>query len=86
MNIDVNFQLAQPSPADIVDFAKESLAGVEADGVFVSCTNFRALEALSHIQEELSLPVVTSNSAVLEAVELYSANHRNSMEEVTGLR
>ncbi len=76
MGIDVNFELAQPSPAEIVAFAKESLNEVEADGVFVSCTNFRAFEALPLLEEELSLPVVTSNSAVLEAVELFASRAR----------
>lgn len=83
MGIDVNFQLAEPSPTDIVSFAKESLGGVEADGVFVSCTNFRALEALPQLEYELSLPVVTSNSAVLEAVELYFTNHQDSLVSYT---
>ena len=76
MGIDVNFELARPSPADIVAFAKESLNGTEADGVFVSCTNFRAFEALPSLEKELSLPVVTSNSAVLEAVDLFASGTR----------
>lgn len=69
MGIDVNVELARPTPDDIVAFAKDSLGPVDADGVFVSCTNFRALDALPRLEEELGLPVVTSNSAVLEAVE-----------------
>jgi len=84
MGIDVNFDLARPSPADIVAFARESLNGVEAEGVFVSCTNFRAFEALQLLEEELSLPVVTSNSAVLEAVELLaSRTHPDSWSRIT---
>jgi maleate isomerase len=73
MGIDVNFELAHPSPSDIVQFAKESLNGIEAEGVFVSCTNFRAFEALPMLEEALSLPVVTSNSAVLEAIEQFAS-------------
>jgi maleate isomerase len=72
MGIDVNFELARPSPSDIVEFAKESLNGIKAEGVFVSCTNFRAFEALPMLEEALSLPVVTSNSAVLEAIEQFA--------------
>ena len=76
MGIDVNFELAGPSPEEIVAFATESLDGIEADGVFVSCTNFRALEALPLLEEELSMPVVTSNSAVLEAIESFATRSR----------
>lgn len=72
IGIDVNFDLARPSPSDIVEFAKESLNGIKAEGVFVSCTNFRAFEALPMLEEALSLPVVTSNSAVLEAIEQFA--------------
>lgn len=78
MGIDVNFELAKPSPEEIVGFAKESLAEVQAEGVFVSCTNFRALEALSVLEEGLSLPVVTSNSAVLEKIERFASQDRSS--------
>jgi len=72
MGIDVNFDLARPSPSEIVEFAKESLNGIKAEGVFVSCTNFRAFEALPMLEEALSLPVVTSTSAVLEAIEQFA--------------
>ena len=65
--------LAHPSPSDIVEFAKESLNGVKAEGVFVSCTNFRAFEALPMLEEALALPVITSNSAVLEAIEQFAS-------------
>jgi maleate isomerase len=41
--------------------------------VFVSCTNFRAFEALPMLEEALSLPVITSNSAVLEAIEQFAS-------------
>ncbi|MGH3318813.1 MAG: maleate cis-trans isomerase family protein [Streptosporangiaceae bacterium] len=69
MGIDVNFELATPTPDEIVAFVTGSLDSGDADGLFVSCTNFRALEAIPKIEAETGLPVVTSNSAVLEAVE-----------------
>ncbi|MEM2077565.1 MAG: aspartate/glutamate racemase family protein [Sulfolobales archaeon] len=33
------------------------------DGVFISCTNFRTLEVVGVLEEELGLPVVSSNTA-----------------------
>lgn len=68
MGISVNVELADPAPADIVAFARERLAGVAFDGIFVSCTNFRAYEAREQLAETLGVPVVTSNSAVIDAI------------------
>ena len=68
MNISVNVELATPAPSDIVAFAVDKLRGVEFDGVFVSCTNFRSLEAIPELEAALGVPVVTSNSCVIEQV------------------
>jgi len=68
MGITVNVELAGPTPADIVAFARGKLAGVAMDGLFVSCTNFRAVEAIPALEAAFGVPVVTSNSAVNEAV------------------
>ncbi len=68
MEIVVNIELATPTPEEITDFAVDKLAGVEADILFVSCTNFRAMDALPLLKERFGIPVITSNSATLEAV------------------
>lgn len=68
MGIDVNVALADPTPEDIVAFAREKLKGVEMDGLFVSCTNFRAVEAAPELEAAFGVPVVTSNLAVIEAI------------------
>ena len=68
MGITDNVALADPTPDDIVAFATEKLAGVAFDLLFVSCTNFRALEAKAALEAAFSKPVVTSNSAVLDAI------------------
>lgn len=71
MGITNNIALADPTPADIVAFAREKLAGVSFDGIFVSCTNFRAYEAREALEKAFRVPVVTSNSAVIEAVRRF---------------
>lgn len=38
-------------------------AGRSADGVFISCTNFRTIEVIELLEAELQLPVVSSNTA-----------------------
>lgn len=70
MGISVNVELADPTPEEIVAFAREKLAGVSFDLLFISCTNFRGMEAAELLEPELGCPVVTSNSAVIEAVRL----------------
>lgn len=39
----------------------------EADGIFISCTNFRTLEAIEPLEREFGKPVVTSNQASMWA-------------------
>lgn len=68
LGLSVNIELAAPTPDDIVDFARDRLAGVDFDGLFASCTNFRALDAKPLLEEAFGCPVVTSNSAVIEAI------------------
>jgi maleate isomerase len=68
MGIDNNVELATPSPQDIVDFAAKCLGSQSFDGIFVSCTNFRALDAVAELERRFKVPVVTSNLAVIEAI------------------
>lgn len=68
MGISDNVKLCEPTPEDIVRFSRDSLHGVEFDVLLVSCTNFRALEAMPMLEREFNVPVVTSNSAMIDAV------------------
>ena len=68
MDLPSAFGIADVSPQQVVDYAREHLTGVEADCVFVSCANLRSLEALGELKKVAGVPVVTSNQAVLESV------------------
>jgi maleate isomerase len=68
MGIDVNFDLATPTPAEIRAFAMEKLEGIKADVLFISCTNFRAMEAVPSLEAHFGFSVITSNTATIEAV------------------
>lgn len=68
MGISDNVKLCEPTPEDIVRFSRHRLHGVEFDVLMVSCSNFRALEAKSALEREFKVPVVTSNSAMIDAV------------------
>jgi maleate isomerase len=67
LGITDNFAIADVSPSAIADFAMERLHGVSVDLVFVSCTNFRAMDAIPLMEDRLGAPVVTSNQAAFEA-------------------
>jgi maleate isomerase len=62
-----NFAIARVAPARIVAFAEEALHGTEFDLLFVSCTNFRGMEARPALAARFGVPVVTSNQATIEA-------------------
>jgi maleate isomerase len=68
MGITVNAELADPTPGDIVDFARRHLRGFDFDALFVSCTNFRALEAKDELESTFAVPVITSNSAIISEI------------------
>ncbi|MCZ7675412.1 MAG: aspartate/glutamate racemase family protein [Roseovarius sp.] len=68
MGISVNVELADPTPQDIVRFASDRLKEEDFDTVFVSCTNFRALEAKPELEAHFGVPVLTSNSAVIDGI------------------
>lgn len=67
LGITENFAIASVTPPQIVEFAARSFRPEELDLLFVSCTNFRAIEALDELSERFGLPVVTSNQAALGA-------------------
>jgi maleate isomerase len=67
LGITENFAIAEVTPDDIVGFARQSVASERIDLLFVSCTNFRAFEAVDQLADQLEVPVVTSNLAALEA-------------------
>jgi maleate isomerase len=68
MGIDVNVALADPTPVEIVTFAETCLRRASFDGIFMSCTNFRALEAVPALETRFNVPVMTSNLAIIEGI------------------
>lgn len=68
MDISVNVELADPTPSEIIAFAKEKLRSVSFDTLFMSCTNFRSLEARKELEAAFGCTVITSNSAVVDAI------------------
>jgi maleate isomerase len=68
LGITDNLAIGAVEPKQIVEHVAEAFAEREVDMIFVSCTNFRAAEAIPEIKQRLGVPVVTSNQAVVEAM------------------
>jgi maleate isomerase len=52
------------SPGRVYRFAKK-LYVPEADGIFISCTDFPAIEILQALENDIGKPVVSSNQALM---------------------
>ncbi len=57
-NLDIGKQ-----PPHIAYRLVKSINIADADCIFISCTNFRTLEIISPLEEDLNIPVITSNQA-----------------------
>ncbi len=55
---------AKYPPQKAAELAREANV-VEADAVFISCTNFRSLEIIEPLEAELGKPVISSNTSAL---------------------
>jgi maleate isomerase len=77
-----NFSIAEVPPEKIVAFAAQTFDGQAIDLLFVSCTNFRAMDAIPGIRGALGVDVVTSNGAALEALYGWAGIERPDPEEV----
>ncbi|MDJ0419882.1 maleate cis-trans isomerase family protein [Rhodococcus opacus] len=69
LGISDNYGLAEPTPSDIANRAVALIRRTKPSMLFVSCTNFRSLEAAEHIEMVTGVPVMTSNLAVIRAVK-----------------
>jgi maleate isomerase len=63
-----NRVIGDTPPSHIAEFVVSRLGSAGADAVFISCTNFRAVEALGQISAALGVPVTSSNAAAIDAV------------------
>ena len=54
--------MARLKPECIIEAAKESIVP-EAEALFISCTALRSAQVADHIEQQLGIPVITSNQA-----------------------
>jgi maleate isomerase len=68
MGILANREIGQVTPGEIVEFVDSRMAGAAVDCIFLSCTNWQAIDAIDAVKSRFGLPVITSNQATIDAV------------------
>ena len=68
LGITSNREIAEVAPEAIAALARARLGPADADAWFISCTNFRAMEAIPLLRAASAKPILTSNQAALDAV------------------
>ena len=61
-----NTNIAGVPRQKIIELARNAVEGREPDALFVSCTNFPAVDALPELRSLFPFPVISSNQAVLD--------------------
>ena len=68
MGIRSNRDIGRVTAGEIVEFVDAQIKGVDADCIFLSCTNWQAIDAIAPVTARLGLPVISSNQAAIAAV------------------
>ena len=77
MGIRANRDIGRVTASDIVEFVEAQIEGVDADCIFLSCTNWQAIDAIAPVTARFGLPVISSNQATIDAVRMRMANGAN---------
>ena len=79
MGIQSNFEIGRVTPGAIVDFVESQIEDIVPDCVFLSCTNWRAIEAIEPLHRKLGIPVISSNQSAIEAVQAAATPHSSAL-------
>jgi len=72
MGIRENLEIAMVTQAEIIRFVESQMEGISADCLFLSCTNWRALDTIEPLRRKLGIPIVSSNQAAIDTVRQMS--------------
>ena len=75
MGIQSNLEIAQVPPTEIIRFVESHLNSIAPDCLFLSCTNWRAIETIDALQKKLGIPVITSNQSAIATVRQPTSQH-----------
>jgi maleate isomerase len=82
MGIRANLEIGSITPPEIVKFVESQIGGCAPDCVFLSCTNWRAIEAIDLLQRILGIPVVSSNKAAIDMIRQAAAKRLAAVSEM----
>jgi maleate isomerase len=82
MGIRANLEIGRVTPAAIISFVESQIEGCAPDCVFLSCTNWRAIEAIEPLQRTLGIPIVSSNQAAIDMVQHVAGNRLSNVSRV----
>ncbi len=68
MGIQANLDIGKVTPAEIVSFVTKQINELTPDCIFLSCTNWQAIEAIQPLEAKTGLPVISSNQATIDFV------------------
>jgi maleate isomerase len=68
MGILANREIGQVMPEEIVEFVESRMEDAAVDCIFLSCTNWQAIDAIDAVKARFGVPVITSNQATIDAV------------------
>lgn len=77
MGIRSNRDIGRVTANEIVEFVDAQIEGVDVDCIFLSCTNWQAIDAIAPVTARFGMPVISSNQATIEAVRMRMANVDN---------
>ncbi len=60
--IPTSFELAAYPPSKVYQFARDTFVP-GADGIFIACTTFRAIDVIDQLEQDCGVPVITANQA-----------------------
>ena len=69
MGILDNLDIGRVAPAEILEFVETHMNGVDTDCIFLSCTNWQAIDAIPAVKARFGVPVISSNQATIDTVE-----------------
>ena len=84
MGIQANLEIGRVSPSEILSFVESQIEGCAPDCVFLSCTNWRAIEAIDPLHRKLRIPIVTSNQAAIEIIRQAIRNRLSTPSQTAG--
>lgn len=73
MGIKANLEIGRVTALEIIRFVEAQVGGMAPDCIFLSCTNWRAIEGIEPLREKLGIPILSSNQAVLDVVRQLNA-------------